>query len=221
MASTPNLGVDLLRIHSIISRGLRTSIEYSERFAKEGYPGNPVREGFMSYVRSLVSILHGHHCTEDELAFPYLKEIMPDGPYDLLMSQHQTMVPVIAELKKVIEEQPASASESSSLSKVRSLLQRIDEFWHPHIRIEEEFLTVERAAAAIAPDEHVRLARLFMEHSQQHTGPDFLVLPFMLFNLPPDQRSSFAELMPPVITEQLVPIVWKEKWEPMMPFLLP
>jgi hypothetical protein len=59
-----------------------------------------------------------------------------------------------------------------------------------------------------------------MEHAQQHTVPDYLIVPFLLYNLPPDKRTFFAGEMPPVVTEQLVPVAWKDKWAPMKPFLV-
>ncbi|HEX7486610.1 MAG TPA: hypothetical protein VF332_10680 [Vicinamibacterales bacterium] len=34
-------------------------------------------------------------------------------------------------------------------------------------------------------------------------------------------RAALARLMPPVVTRLLVPIVWRRKWAPMRPFLLP
>jgi hypothetical protein len=42
----------------------------------------------------------------------------------------------------------------------------------------------------------------------------------MLFNLSPQDRAAFAQAMPPVVTEQLVPVAWRDKWAPMKPFLL-
>jgi hypothetical protein len=46
------------------------------------------------------------------------------------------------------------------------------------------------------------------------------VVPFLLYNLPPEERAIFSQGMPPVVTQELVPVVWKEKWSPMKPFLL-
>ena len=59
-----------------------------------------------------------------------------------------------------------------------------------------------------------------MEHSQRHATPDYLVVPFMLYTLPPQERPIFARNLPPIVTEQLVPVGWRDKWEPMKPFLL-
>lgn len=216
----PNVGIELLRIHSIITRALRVAIEQSQSFAERGYPSVTMREGFIRYVRSLVAVLDAHHKVEDQLAFPYFRDKFPNAPYDLLMAQHQNIVPMLDQLKTTIEEMAAHAQEGPSLNKLFLLLQRIDEIWHPHIRIEEDHFTVGILGSAIPPDEQIRLIKSFMEHSQQHAKPDFLVVPFLLYNLPPEQRSAMANAMPPIVTEQLVPVAWKAEWEPMKPFLL-
>ena len=72
----------------------------------------------------------------------------------------------------------------------------------------------------ISVDEHIRLAQLFAKLSQEHAQPDYLVVPFILYNLAPEDRAIMAGSMPPVVTQELVPKAWKEKWAPMQPFLL-
>ncbi len=218
--NAPNLAAELLRIHSIITRGLRVAIEHSQSSAERRYPSIAMREGFVCYIRSFVSVLDVHHDTEDRLAFPYFKGKFPDAPYDLLMTQHKSIVLILDELNTIIEEMAAHMHQGEVLNDLFLVLKRIDEIWHPHIQIEEENFTADKLETAIPPDEQIRLIKLFMEHSQQHAKPDFLVVPFLLYNLPPEQRTAFAGAMPPVVTEQLVPVVWKEKWEPMKPFLL-
>jgi hypothetical protein len=68
---------------------------------------------------------------------------------------------------------------------------------------------------------NIGVSLLRMEHSQKHSGPDYHVVPFLLFNLTPEERVTFEAEMPRIVMEQLLPVVWKEKWAPMMPFLLP
>ena len=51
-------------------------------------------------------------------------------------------------------------------------------------------------------------------------GPPYLTVPFILSNLPVAIRDAMAEGMPAEVVEQLVPIVWREKWKAMKPFLL-
>jgi hypothetical protein len=45
-------------------------------------------------------------------------------------------------------------------------------------------------------------------------------MPFVLYNLPAEERAILAQKMPPIVTQQLLPVDWKEKWAPMQPFLL-
>ena len=51
-------------------------------------------------------------------------------------------------------------------------------------------------------------------------GPDSLAVPFLLYNLPPEERAMFARPMPFIVTRLLVPFVWKKRWALMRPFLL-
>jgi hypothetical protein len=51
-------------------------------------------------------------------------------------------------------------------------------------------------------------------------SPTYLAVPFLLYDLPPEEKAIQARGMPPELTEQLVPVVWKEQWAPMKPFLL-
>jgi hypothetical protein len=216
----PNVAADMIRIHSIITRGLNVSIERSRAFARDGFPNASTREGFVSYVQGLVSVLHAHHLTEDDQAFPYLRDLMPDTPFDLLTDQHQQMAPILDEVNLAIEGVAAGAGAGQALDDLGHALTKIAGLWHPHIQIEEEHFSVEKGAALISVDEHIRLAQIFARYSQGHSGPDYLVVPFMLYNLSPDDRAILARAMPPVVTQELVPKAWKEKWSPMQPFLL-
>jgi hypothetical protein len=220
VSDVPNIGMELLVVHAVISRGMKVAAEHGRRFLPRGYPNASVREGFLSYVRTFVSVLHAHHLVEEELAFPRLRDKFPEIPYDLLLAQHRGIMPVLDEIGSAVEDVAADLRPGESLRKLTDALNRIALLWHPHIRLEEEHLTVEKAQARLSAEEQTEWTRLFMEHSQQHALPDYLVVAFMLYNLPPAERSIFAREMPPIVTEQLVPIVWREKWEPMMPFLL-
>jgi hypothetical protein len=165
--------------------------------------------------------LHAHHLTEDDLVFPYFREKMPEVPFDLLSAQHREMVPLLEEINRSIEAMTAHKETSGSLYSLNRNLSRITEIWHPHIKTEEDHFTKERVDALIKMDEHIRLCGLFAEHGRKHAGPDYLIVPFLLYNLPPDKRADLVRMLPPMVTQQLVPVVWKEKWEPMRPFLLP
>lgn len=66
----------------------------------------------------------------------------------------------------------------------------------------------------------IRLQKELIEFFQEHTGPEYLVVPFVLYNLTTEDRAITAQGLPAIVTEQLVPIEWKDKWAPMQPFLL-
>ena len=219
-ANAPNVALDLLRIHSIITRGLNEATSKSEQFAQEGFPDGSTREGFICYARSFVSVLHAHHLTENELAFPYLREKLPDAPYDLLIAQHQELVHILDQIRVRVEEVAASPQVAASLSKLNVVLKSIGEMWHPHIGIEQDYFAPEKVGPLLPPKEHIRLSGLFMEHSRKNSGPDYLVVPFLLYNLAPEERVFFARKMPLIVTRLLVPVIWKKQWAPMRPFLL-
>jgi hypothetical protein len=218
-SNSPNVIVGMLSIHAVVTRSLEVAVERSGAYAQPGFSDGSSREGFISYLRCLLSVLSVHHETEDTLAFPFFREKL-DAPYDLLTEQHRLLDPLLEKAKAGVEKAAADPNATQPMLRLRFVLRRILEFWHPHIAIEEEHFTVDRFASLIPPEEHRRLTVLFMEHMQRHTGPDYLIVPFLLHNLAPDKRRFFAAEMPPVVIEQLVPAVWKEKWAPMQPFLL-
>jgi hypothetical protein len=200
---------------------LNVSIERGRQFAQRGYPDASARKGFIAYVGSLLSVLHAHHLTESDLFFPYFRDKLPDAPFDLLIAQHRDLEPLLQEAKVATDEVAAEAQAGVAMARLNSLLGRIVEFWHPHIRIEEGHFTVDRVATLIDAKEQEALAKAGAKHGQQHAGPGYLVVPFLLYNLPPDKRAVFARWMPLVVTRLLLPIVWRRKWAPMRPFLLP
>jgi hemerythrin-like domain-containing protein len=217
--NTPNLITGMLSIHAVITRGLEVAVERSAAFAGEEKPDTAGREGLVSYLRCLLSLLVVHHETEDLLAFPLFKQSVA-APYDLMAKQHQELHELIDAAKKETEAAAADVSTPEPWKALSAIMRNIQALWHPHIAIEEQHFTLEDFAKRMPPEEHVRLSQQFMEHTQKNTGPDYLMVPFLLFNLPPEKRSFFAGEMPPVVTQELVPIVWKEKWAPMQPFLL-
>lgn len=216
----PNIGVGMVCIHHVITRGLGVALDYTTKFAEEGFPNAERRDGFIHYLRSLASVLHGHHMTEDELAFPGFRAKFPDAPYEVLTGHHGTIAESLVKLNGLIELYAQNPEQSDLLKDIHKALREIDTVWHRHIALEEEHFTVEKLGLAFAPDEHTAMGRQFSEHTQKLTGPDYMLVPFILYNLAPDERALMAGMMPPVLTERLVPVDWKEKWSPMQPFFL-
>jgi hypothetical protein len=84
----PNAGNDLIRIHKVITRALNVSLQN----CKESKLNEEFHQGFMKYVKALTILLHSHHLGEDEITFPYWRTRLNDGPFDLLIDQHQQMI---------------------------------------------------------------------------------------------------------------------------------
>ena len=214
--ASPNLAMAMLAFHKIITRGLEVSLQN----ARQGNSAiDESRSGFHDYVHSLASVLHAHHLTEDELVFPYLKTVLPEPPYDKLSSDHKLMESMIEALENANERWNSGAGDS--IGEIASSLESLSNLWYPHIEIEEMQIYVpEKLAELIAPQEHLRLLQQSGELGMKNMGPHYLVVPFILYNLEPGPRSMIASRLPSDITEQLVPVTWKDQWAPMKPFLL-
>jgi iron-sulfur cluster repair protein YtfE (RIC family) len=208
----PNIGQDLQRIHRAISRGLTIAVANCEVFAERGFPDDTTREGFWKYCQGLEANAHGHHMTEDDLFFPYLRKRMPNTRFDELMAEHQEMHGLLSEMR--------AAREAGSLPDMHRALSRMADLWHPHIQKEETEFSPKIAAEVMTIPEHIEMAQKAAAHSQQHAQPAPLAIPFLLYNLEADDRAHFLRVMPSEVTQQLVPVVWKDEWSPMKPFLL-
>jgi hemerythrin-like domain-containing protein len=216
----PNVARSLLRIHMAITRALDVVIDRSRSFAEQGFADSSLQAGFVSYVNSLASFLNAHHLSEDELVFPYFREKMPEMPFDLLMDQHKQMLQLLNEIEAAAHAVAADAEASEPLYRLNQATSDLREMWRPHIGIEETYYVPEKMDALLDPEEQARLIKLFAQYSQEHLEPDYLVVPFFLFNLPAQERELVSHEVPEIVTQQLVPVVWKEKWAPMAPFLL-
>ena len=214
-----NIAVSFLNIHSIITRALRVSIDSVRGFSQSGFKSEGSREGFFNYIRALASVINAHHLTEDEIAFPYFRDKLPEAPFDSLNATHQEMVHILDEIKLAVEKGEKNDQLETELRNLENALTRMNDMWHPHIQIETEQF-INKADALIPVEEQLRLVRLFGEHGQKHAVPPYLTVPFMLYNLPVEDRKVFSQGMPAEVLQHLVPVVWKEKWQSMTPFFL-
>ena len=216
----PNVAGSLLITHQIITRALTTAKENAQTFADQGFPDQSTLDGFTKYARALTSFLNGHHLIEDDIAFPYFADKLIDAPFDLLVGQHHAMVVLLDQINQAVEKCQQADQQPQGLAELNQAFPELEEMWFPHIQIEEQHFTPQKLDRLLPLEEHLRLIRLFSEYSQKHTGPASLVIPFMLYNLPPDTRAIMAQGLPLEVTQNLVPKVWKAEWKPMKPFLL-
>ena len=215
MDSQTNLGEDLVRIHKVITRALTVSLE---NIQNTELPERH-RPGLAAYVRCLTILLHAHHSGEDELAFPFWKTRMPEGPFDKLIDQHRQMVAYLESLERWLSMGP-DAWQVKALDDVHQGLTGLQNLWTAHIALEEETVGPEQSRRYLSPTENEQLSKQLSEHGQAHSQPGELVMPFVVFNLPVHDREIFMKLLPPIVVNELIPVVWKAAWEPMTPFLL-
>jgi hemerythrin-like domain-containing protein len=215
-----NIAASFLNIHNIITRGLKVSIESVQGVLKHGFQNETRREGLFKYIRALASVLNAHHLAEDEVAFPYFREKMPKAPFDDLVSWHRGMDEILAEINLAVGKCEKNDQLEINLGKLENALIRLNESWLQHIEFEtDEFIS--KADGLVPVEEQLKFIRLFAEHGQKIAVPAELTVPFMLYNLPPQDRTVFSQELPVEIVQQLVPVVWKALWEPMKPYLLP
>ena len=212
--------ITLILIHRVISRGLEVCIRQTETFARGGYPDPATGAGFALYLRTLAGTLHIHHSAEDEIAFPFLREKLPDLPIDVLIAEHARMAAILEEVAPGLDRLRGEAGEGPDLLAAHGALTRLAEIWPDHIDVEETSFSVKGLAALVSAEEMASWLQAMGQHRPEGGPPDPVVVPFILYNLSAEDRAIMAQHMPPVITQELVPVVWKEHWAPMKPFLL-
>jgi hemerythrin-like domain-containing protein len=217
----PNIGRDFIRIHRVISRAIKVSVEKAAEYTQSGAAEAAPPEGFLLFLRTLAQALDGHHLTEDDLAFPLIRERIPEAPYEQLIREHQEIVSVLEEIQAAIaaiESNPGALSERTRLS---NLLVQLNDLWIPHKETEEQYFSPTRTAEVYSVEENKELGQKMASHGVQHSGPEYLALPFILYNMEASEREKVMLFLPPVVTQELMPGPWKEKWAPMQPYLLP
>ena len=213
-------GGDLIRIHKVITRGIMVSSEMAGEFLQSGFPDDETCAGYVLYLSVLAATLEGHHDTEEEVLFPYLQAHKLDLPYSQLTVQHKQLMGLLEKLNTLCGKIAGSDDAKRELLQMQSLLGEIEAIWNPHIRWEEQPFLSGEAQQILSPAEFLESGALSAQHAREHGGPEHLTLPFMLFNLSTEERAEMSRDMPAVLTDELVPVVWKPHWAPMSPFLL-
>ena len=210
----------MIFIHRAITRALRVSIGQGSEFAQGGFPDAQTQTGFALYGKTLVSVLRGHHMSEDKVAFPYLRDRLPDVPFDKLIADHRVLDGLLDAFEVQAAAVLAEAQPYPSLNDLVHTATTLTDLWHPHIRIEEQRkYAVQVITAVMDADENARVGQRLGEYAQEHAQPLSLSMPFLLYNVPRQARAVYAATLPPTVTQQLIPVVWKEQWTPMQPFL--
>jgi hemerythrin superfamily protein len=204
----------LLLTHKIISRGISMSIRKCDEYLGKHDIAPDEAAGFSMYITMLKRVTHAHHLSEDEVAFPYFKDLL-EAPYSRLKNDHQIIAGVMSNLEQCLLE-----ISSDGIVKIREVLGEFEKIWLPHIGIEEEYFTAENVNAVLGMKEQVNIAKKLGRHGSKNSGPAPLALPFLFYNLENKEREAFMMPFPWILKKVLVPIIWKGKWKPMSPFLL-
>jgi hypothetical protein len=214
----PNLAQDLVRIHKVITRGLTIGLTRGKEFLADGFTSEGIKDGFAKYIQSLGAVLDAHHLAEDEIAFPALKRKIPGAPYKRLALDHKKIEAALTPMMKSIAE-VAEANPLPGIGGVVDGLKKIKAVWTSHIGIEETCFSSNEIVGAMSPEEQAEISIAMAKHSQEHAGPPYLVVPFVLYNLAGPDRDAMSATFPAPVRE-LVEKDWKDQWGLMRPFLL-
>ncbi len=216
--TTPNLAADLIRIHKVITRGINVCLVRGREYLQSGFPQPQTLQGYSSYTHSLASVLDSHHTVEDIFAFPEFRSIIPSAPYAKLASDHNQIESLLTPLPPVIAE--LSEDAHKGLLSIVDTLRKISEIWETHIQLEERYFSEATLNAVMSLENQRRISEAAGKYSQEHSGPPYWVVPFILYNLERDDRVLMAATFPALIMEEMVPTVWADQWAPMKPLLL-
>lgn len=219
MNRPPDLAQDFILIHKVITRGLGVGINKGGEYIKTGFPTPELKRGFIDYIQTLAVVVKSHHTGEDEVVFPALKQKVTGAPYLQLALAHKEISSLLDNFKKGFN-QMSESDNPENFAYLIDQLQKLSFTWAPHIRSEEFHFSKPALAAALSVEEHGRISGAWGKHNQEHAEPASMALPFMLYNLAPEDRAEMAAGMPVMVTEELVPKTWKDQWSSMKPFLL-
>ncbi len=134
----------------------------------------------------------------------------------LLKEQHKKLHPII---KKLYNQINISNHSISNYKKIKDLINQINILWLKHINEEEKQIELE-IEPKLSLNEQLQLTEKLSKHGQSMSKPAHLILPFLIYNLERNKREKFTDDMPLILKNFLVPLVWKNKWKNMQPFLL-
>jgi hypothetical protein len=208
-----------LAIHKIISRGAHIAVKGARKFVDTGFPGEDEKQGYLNYLKGLILMFDSHHLTEDEIAFPYFQENLPETHFEWLHEDHDLITGFIEELEPLVEALEGENDLSGNLEKLLTVLEKIDDRWVQHLNLEVgEF--VNQIDGLASYEERVDLLKKFYAFSESLIQPYYLSLPFMQFNLEAADRQNWIGGFSPELVDKLESEEWIEKYQSMEPFFV-
>ncbi len=215
---TPSLAQDLVRIHKVITRAIDVTMIKGTEYLRSNFGSIQEQLGYSSYTHSLIEVLDAHHQSEDQIAFPALQKLIPAAPYARLIAEHNQIERLLEVMRPAVTKLPTDSQ--AGLQSLVDALRKLTLLWDPHHQTEEQFFSVTALNEVMSLEDQIRVSAETSKLSQDHSGPPYWVVPFVLFNLGKEDREAMLLSMPPVIMEELVPKAWKDQWAPMKPLLL-
>lgn len=208
-----------LLIHKMISRGINVSVEWGDKFSQQGFDNDHLQDGYIKYVKCLLKNLEHHHLVEDDVMFPFFHDKLPNTKFDQLEEEHEMITRLIEELSSIPLLNNDDTNIQNDVTEISQTLSKISDLWFKHIRLEEEDF-INLIGASVSQDESLFLLEKISTYRDDLFEPYSLTMPFILFNLEPEERQIMAMELPPEIIEELIPHAWKAEWETMTPFFV-
>ena len=204
-------------MHNVLSRAINVMLKHIEKSNQSGFVESELDEGFVTYANRFLAVFFAHHDGEELILFPIIKAKVPSVDFTQLLEQHKVMHHTAEKFSSLVNKKNLS---SESYNEIYSLIQNMSQQWKEHRQQEEDTIIHDDIGSAFPLNEQIILGEKLSKHGQAHSKPVALTLPFMLYNLEPDEREEFSADMPWILTSFLIPVVWKSKWKIMEPFLL-
>ena len=222
MKTTEELSKSLVRIHLLITRGIETAQSEIDEIREKGYTKPKTKEGFLKFLRSLTTVFHAHHLTEDEVVFPFFEQRKLDAPFDEWRMEHIKISSAVKSVSQLISDiENKNVPEEELLTKGHDLLNQLKDLWYPHFQSEEYYFQPSTIDLVTTREEIINIGKDIGKHSKELSQPGTVIIPFMLYNLELEDRKIFSKEFPWIINFIMVPGFWKSQWRSMEPYLLP
>jgi hypothetical protein len=209
---------DLLMIHTAQRNYIARVSEFAAKIASGESGGSYTVDDFLAYAQGFYTLFHVHHSTEENVLFPILKERGQAKLVEELRHQHRELeeLALAAEEKlKGLKDSPANPEAFSAFAEAtQAMRDKLEE----HFGNEECRFTHQYAEEVLDEATVNDAARRMAQHGKSHSKPPEVIIPSILYNLENEQRDVFLKAMPWILTKVVVPLVWKSKWKPLVPF---
>jgi hypothetical protein len=208
-----------LAVHKLISRGVDISNAHIDGFIKNGFSTEQTFNGYLNYVHALTVLFDSHHKTEDDIAFPFFREALPNTHFEWLFEDHNLITGFIEELQPILDALNKRDQVEHNLVLCKEVLFKISDRWYGHIGLEEEEF-IDLIDVLITVEERLHLFKQFGDYNFKLLEPHTLSYPFMLHNLEPQDQQHILSAYPNDWFADLDTPEWRAEWESMIPYLL-